>query len=272
MKRKLQHEKSHLMAAKKANVLEMYIYGQIGHSWYDNFVTAADVSQALKDAGHISGINLRLNSPGGSVFEASAIYSLLQSKGVPINVFVDGLAASAAFTVAMVGTTISISEAAMMMCHNAWGMCVGNAADMIRQAELLNQINGVMAGIYAKRSGLALDEVAKLMDAETWLAADEAVAKGFATSIMKPETEDTSAKALVAQWDMSKFARAVPESLKAADDVECTCPCSECVAGDCDDCSDVGCTCDGCDCDQEPIAAAIDYSLYERRLRAAELA
>jgi ATP-dependent Clp protease protease subunit len=275
----LQRVQSRLMATKKANILELFIYGQIGGGYWDEGVTANDVAKALKDAGSITGIKLRINSPGGSVFEGSAIYTLLQSKGVPVDVRVDGIAASAAFTIAMVGTTISISKSAMMMLHNAWGFCMGEASDMLKEAALLGQINGVMAGIYAERSGLDLTEVATMMDAETWLTADEAVAKGFANALMVPDTDEESAKATVAKFDMKMFAKKLPTALQTAPSHQftpttpnsvtgCTCSCGPCVAGDCAGCLDADCDCQ----DDLDASASIDYSQFDHRLRLAELA
>lgn len=264
------YPQSLLMAAKKSSVLEMYIYGRIGRSWSGDGVEAVDVAKALKDAGPITGIKLRINSPGGSVFEGSAIYSLLQSKGVPVDVVVDGLAASAAFTVAMAGTTISIGESAFMMLHNAWGEAVGTANDMRQTAALLDQINGVMAACYAKRSGLDLTRVGAMMDAETYLNASEAIAHGFATKLLAADTASAeTAQQMIAKWDMTQFARQVPDLLRASDDT-CTCPCKECMAGDCDSCSDVDCECASCDCEQE-VAASVDYAMLDRRLRLAAI-
>lgn len=278
---KKQRVHARLMAAKKENILEMFIYGQIGQSWYEDGVTAASVAKELKDAGKIDRIALRINSPGGSVFEGAAIYTQLKAAGVPIEVRVDGLAASAAFTIAMSGDSISVGEAAMMMLHNAWGMAIGEASDMRREADLLEKIGTQMAGIYAKRSGQELAEVQTMMDAETWLTPQEAVDKGFANKVLDGEGE--SAKVAAGHWNMAKFARAIPDSLKADGNIECDCPCPACVGGDCPSCTTADCNYDGCDHEMDPgmsvketpaevIPEPVpDYSMYERRLRLAEL-
>ena len=265
---KPERKASSVQAANKDKVLDIFLYGQVGLSWYEDGVGAADIAAVLASGGEYDRIHLRINSPGGSVFEGSAIYSLLQSSGKPVDVRVDGMAASAAFTIAMVGDTISVNEAAMMMLHNSWGLCIGDADDMEAEAGLLRQINGVMASVYSKRSGLPLADVGLLMKAETWLSAKDAVAKGFATKVADGK-DDGSAKQLASAFNLHRFAREVPKELEADED-DCTCDCPACVADDCASCSHDGCTCAGCECDQG-TNAKLDYSLHERRLRAAAL-
>src|ERR1700690_3809962 len=170
-----QNPKRIFAAVKKNDELELLVYDSIGESWWGAGVTAEAVKQKLNEAGDVSKITLRINSPGGDVFEASAIYSLLTQHKAKVECYVDGLAASAAFTIAMAGDSIHISESAMMMCHNAWGMCMGYAADMQKMTDLLNKISGVMCDIYSQKSGMKADEVQALMDAETWMTAAEAV-------------------------------------------------------------------------------------------------
>ena len=186
-------------AAKKNDTLELRIYDSIGESFWGGGVTAESVKQKLDEAGDVSKIVVRINSPGGDVFEGSAIYSLLSQHKAKVECYVDGLAASAAFTIAMAADTIHVSESAMMMLHNAWGMCVGDASDMEKTAELLDKISGTMRDVYSKRSGQSADEVQALMDAETWLTAEEAVENGFAEDMIERESEEEEdAKALAA--------------------------------------------------------------------------
>ena len=273
--------KSIFHAAKKENVLEMFIYGTVGQSWYDDGVSASDVAKSISEAGKIDRIALRINSPGGSVFEGAAIFTQIKAAGVPIDVRVDGLAASAAFTIAMAGDTIEMGEAAMMMLHNAWGVAMGEADDMRREAELLDKISAQMAGIYANRSGQTLDDVLAMMKVETWLGPQDAVDKGFANNIVKSKPS-SSAKAMAAKFDLSLFARHIPVELQgvSADaSTDCTCPCPSCLLGNCMDCTTVDCAYDGCDHDDdvEEMSAAVepvadpDFSMYDRRLRLAEL-
>lgn len=207
-------------AAKKDSTLELIIYDQIGAGWFSEGVTAKDVKAKLDAAGDVRKIIMRLNSPGGDVFEGSAIYSLLAQHPAEVECFVDGLAASAAFTIAMAADTIHISEAALMMMHNAWGLAMGDASEMRKTADVLDKIGASMRGIYAKRSGKSEDEIQTLMDAETWLTAAEAVDAGFADDVIKSDPEESkAARALAASYDMKAFKK-VPDALKVEPEPE----------------------------------------------------
>jgi ATP-dependent Clp protease protease subunit len=204
--RSSQPPKRMFAAAKKNDELELLVYDSIGESWFGGGVTAEAVKQKLNEAGDVSKITLRINSPGGDVFEASAIYSLLTQHKAKVECYVDGLAASAAFTIAMAADDIHISESAMMMLHNSLGACFGYASDMQAMAELLDKVSGTMRDIYSSKSGMKADEVQALMDAETWMTAAEAVEYGFADDmITRDPSDEEDAKALAASYDLSKF-------------------------------------------------------------------
>lgn len=200
------HPKRIFAAAKKDDTLELLVYDSIGASFWGGGVTAEGVKQKLDEAGDVKKITLRINSPGGDVFEASTIYSLLTQHKADVECYVDGLAASAAFTIAMAADKIHISEAGMMMLHNSLGMCMGYGSDMRAMADLLDKVSGTMRDIYSKRSGMKADEVQALMDAETWMTAEEAVEAGFADDeIQRDPEDDEEAKALAGSYDLSKF-------------------------------------------------------------------
>lgn len=134
-------------------------------------------------------ILLRINSPGGSVIEAQAMYTELrqaQERGQRVTVQIDALAASAASFLAMVGDEITIAENAMMMIHQAWTIAIGNAADMQATADTLRKFDGVLVDQYAARTGQDKQVIADMMAAETWLTAQEAIDKGFADRISTP--------------------------------------------------------------------------------------
>lgn len=125
-------------------------------------------------------LDIHINSPGGSVFEAQAIYSRLADHRSKKIVYVDGLAASAASIVAMVGHKIYIRANANMMIHLPSGFAMGNADDMRTVASALDSVTESMINVYAKRTGLDREEVRSLMAAETWFSPQQAVEKGFA--------------------------------------------------------------------------------------------
>jgi ATP-dependent Clp protease protease subunit len=101
---------------------------------------------------------------------------------------VDGVAASAAATLAMAGDEIIISEGGFMMIHNASGIAMGDAKEMTRMAALLTTVNEEIGKQYADRAKMKLADVLDMMDAETWMTASDAVAKGFADKVAKGQT------------------------------------------------------------------------------------
>lgn len=123
---------------------------------------------------------VRINSPGGDVFDGFAIYNLLKQHPARIKVKVDGLAASAASVVAMAGDEIEIADNALMMIHNPWTMAVGDAETMIETAALLEKVKGSIVTTYKARAKLSEDEIVALMNSETWFDAGGAIEAGLA--------------------------------------------------------------------------------------------
>lgn len=146
-------------------------------------------------------INLRVNSPGGSVFAARAMEQALRAHKGKVVVHIDGLAASAATFVAMAGDEIIMSKGAMFMIHKAWTGMWGNAEDLRKEADLLDKIDGTLADTYAEKTGKDVAAISEWMTAETWFTAQEALDAGFATAIAEAE-----AKALA--WDLSAYENA----------------------------------------------------------------
>lgn len=244
------HVKRMFAAAKKSNELELFVYNTIGEDWYGEGITPQSVANAIKEAGEFSSITVHINSPGGASFDGVAIHNILRQQGVPVNVVVEGLAASAAFTVAMAGDSIKVCDGAMMMLHNAWSFTIGDAKEMRKMADLLDKVSGTMCDVYAKRSGLSAEDVQTLMDAETWLSPQEAVDKGFATEKLETTPEKSKeAAALAAKFDLSKFCAKVPENLKpkAENDNGCQCSCPECEEDECEECSNPNCSDPNCE-------------------------
>jgi ATP-dependent Clp protease, protease subunit len=143
-------------------------------------------------------INLRINSPGGDVFGARAIEQALREHPAEIVAHIDGYAASAATIVMMAADQIIMNQGAMLMIHDAWSLVMGNSSDMIDTAALLEKIDGTIATTYANRTGLKVEDVRALMDAETWFTAEEAVTAKFADSVSdSKQNQQNSAQAHV---------------------------------------------------------------------------
>jgi ATP-dependent Clp endopeptidase proteolytic subunit ClpP len=179
------------------------IYDEIGGHWLFGGVSAVDFVTELSQ---ITGdLEVHINSPGGDVFDGLAIYNSLAQRPGKVTTIVDGLAASAASFIAMAGTTRLICPGAMVMIHEASGVCLGNSADMRETAELLDKVSQNLADIYAARSGRA-DGWRDAMQRETWYTADEAVAAGLADRVAERPVE--GALAAAARFDLSVYAHA----------------------------------------------------------------
>ena len=176
------------VTAQADNEAEILLYDMIAD--FDNekwhITSAKSFIDKIKALGDVKKINLRINSVGGDVFEALAIYNYLKSHKAKIHVYIDGLAASAASVVAMSGKKITMPSNAMMMIHNPSGGVYGNAEDMRDTAEILDKIRDSIANVYITRTGLEREKINSMMDAETWLSAQEAKDMNFCDEISEP--------------------------------------------------------------------------------------
>ncbi|MFC4623838.1 head maturation protease, ClpP-related [Daeguia caeni] len=156
------------------------IFDVIGDDgWTGGGVTAKRISAALRSIGNRDVI-VRINSPGGDMFEGIAIYNLLRAHPAKVTVEVLGWAASAASIIAMAGDDIRMGFGSFMMVHNAWGVVIGNRHDMREAANLFDQFDAAIADIYQARTGMERADIEQLMDAETFMSSEQAVEYGFA--------------------------------------------------------------------------------------------
>lgn len=150
-------------------------------SWWGDEVTPAQFRADL--SAHPGDLTVYINSPGGDVVAGSLIYSMLKEHEGQITVRIDGLAASAASVVAMAGDRVEMAPTAYMMIHNAATIAMGNKADMQAAAEMLAEIDRGIRTAYALKTGKSERELAKMMDAETWMSAAKALEDGFIDAI-----------------------------------------------------------------------------------------
>ena len=155
-------------------------------------------------------VDLRLNSPGGSVFDAVAIHNALKRHEGTVTVWIDGIAASAASYIAMAGDEIVMPENAFLMIHDPSGLVMGTSGDMRAMAEALEKVKGALVQGYAAKSGRTPEEVSALMSAETWLDAADALAQGFADRLIEPVR-------IAARFDIGRFRNAPPELAEAVE-------------------------------------------------------
>ena len=192
--------------ATDPSVLTIFIYEDIGYdACWGTGVGAVSVKEQIDQAGPHEKICVRINSLGGDVFEAVTIYNLLRAQGKPIEICIDGIAASAASVVAMAGDTPpKMGPSTMMMIHNASTGAYGYASDFRKQADVLDKVSKAIAYTYAKITGKSMTEIKAIMDAETWLDAADCIKEGFASGLMQESgMEDRAAQAV----ETSRFAR-----------------------------------------------------------------
>lgn len=153
-------------------------------------------------------INLRVNSPGGSVFAARAMAQAIKEHPARVIAHVDGLAASAASFLVMAADEIVMGEGSFLMIHNAWTVSIGNAADMRREADLLDTIDESLVKTYAKRTTMPKSQIREMMAAETWINAEEAVQTGFANRAVENTLQSAQPQAEAApaaSFDLSTY-------------------------------------------------------------------
>ncbi|MBK5927374.1 head maturation protease, ClpP-related [Rhodobaculum claviforme] len=183
---------------------EVAIYDEIG-------AHGASAKGLLEELGALpdaAPIDLRLNSPGGSVFDAVAIHNALKRHEGTVTVWIDGIAASAASYVAMAGDEIVMPENAFLMIHDPAGLVMGTADDMRAMAEALDKVKGSLVAGYAGRSGRSAEDIAALMTAETWFDARDALDAGLATRLAEPVR-------MAARFDIARFRNAPTELVEA---------------------------------------------------------
>jgi ATP-dependent protease ClpP protease subunit len=161
---------------------ELLLYGPISsQSWWGDEITPKQFAQDLKDLGPIMTLNVRIDSGGGDVFAGVAIHNMIKRSCNNVNVFIDGLAASAASMIAMAGTTITMMSGTMMMIHNPLSTLMGMycSAELRSIADVLDKVKESVSTIYEQKSGKTTEEMSKIMDDETWLTPQDALEMGF---------------------------------------------------------------------------------------------
>lgn len=183
---------------------KIYVYDSIGGEG----IMALDIIKELADAE--GEINVHINSGGGSVSQGIAIYNALKEYNGKVHVKVDGLAASIASVIAMAGDTVTMAEGSLLMVHLPWTMIAGNANDLRKEAEVLDQHKETLIDIYESNSPLGRDEIEAMLAEETWLTAAEAYELGIVTDIAGELKQAASV-------DLDRFNNAPNELLEILD-------------------------------------------------------
>ena len=185
------------------NETTVTLYDEIG-------AFGAGSKEFLADLGKLSGqhIHLRINSPGGSVVEGTAIYNALRRHEGGLTVHIDAMAASMASVIAMAGSPVYMADNALLMIHNPWTVSMGESKDLRKEADLLDKLKVNLRNAYVRKTGINAEEIGAMMDAETWLDAVEAVALGFADAIEEGVAAAATATPEMLRARFDNFAKA----------------------------------------------------------------
>jgi ATP-dependent Clp protease, protease subunit len=191
----------------RSDSTEIFVYDAIG----DFFGVQA--TEFVKEIGAIESenIKLRINSPGGDVFEAKAIASAIRSHPAQITAQIDGLAASAATTVALAADQVHMTEGSFFMIHNAWTMMMGNADELRDMAGVLDKVDDSIVADYHRKTGASEETIVAWMNDETWFNDAEALEHGFVDLVLHHEAPAKN------QWDLSAYEN-TPTKLKLIED------------------------------------------------------
>lgn len=179
----------------------VWLYDFIGRDDFTGTGISAEVF--AKEIRGITAPNilLRINSPGGSVFDARAMFSALQMHPAKKTALVEGIAASAATSIAMAADEVQMVEGALFMIHRSWTVAMGNAEDLVATAALLEKVDAALVSDYAGKTGADEQQIKDWMSAETWFTAEEAKASGFVNEVV-------SGSSASASWDLTPYAKA----------------------------------------------------------------
>jgi len=185
-------------SAKGDTPPEILIFDEID-SWFG--IAAADF---VRDLAKIDApaVTVRINSPGGDVFDSIAIRNALRDHPASITSIVEGIAGSSASFIALAGDEVVMNRNSQMMLHNAWAVAIGDADAMAKTAAMLGKQNANIAAMYAEKAGGTVEDWLAVMAEETWLTDEEAVAAGLADRVA--ETGQDAARA-AARFDLSVF-------------------------------------------------------------------
>ncbi|WP_346207621.1 head maturation protease, ClpP-related [Caldifermentibacillus hisashii] len=186
---------------------KLIIYGDIGESWWGDYITASDVERVLKDL-TTNTLHVHINSYGGDVFEGIAIYNLLKNHKAKVVIHIDGVAASAASLIAMAGDDIISGTGAMIMVHEAWTYAYGNKTDIQKVLNSLIGIDKSIVDIYMTRFTGNRSEMETFVRNETWFTSDEALEFGLVDKVTNDTQDDD-------ETDPDDFKNSVLERIRA---------------------------------------------------------
>lgn len=164
-------------------------------------ITAKDFKRDIAALGESEPLHVHINSDGGEMMEGNEIYNILLAHKGKVRVSIGAIAASMASVIAMAGDEVSIADNGFFMIHNPWTIAMGDAEDLEKSVEILNNLKDTIIKAYSRHTSLSDKEISDLMDEETWMTSEEALADGFVDSIDNKVEEGEEA----VDFDLSKF-------------------------------------------------------------------
>lgn len=193
--------------------IDLYIYGEVegdGYDWWfgdliESETSAKHFKNELAKYPNASQINIYINSQGGSVFEGTAIYNQLKRYPAHKTVYIDGFACSIASVIAMAGDEIIMPKNTMMMIHNMMMSVWGNSKEIRKAADDLDTINAAGRQAYLTKAGEKLSEekLVEMMDAETWLTAEQCIEYGLADKFAEKDADMAKAKEILQKANLN---------------------------------------------------------------------
>lgn len=197
----LARDRQPVSVVHNADSASLYIYDVISADWG---VSALDVVDAIGQATGNTVLNIYINSPGGDVFESRAIMAAIDRFPGKTVAHIDSLCASAATSIALSCDEVNMNQGSLFMVHNASAMVWGDKTAMRDTADLLQKIELSIIKDYTSKTGKPDAEIVSMMDAETWMTADEALANGFVDNVVEAKTKTKNT------WNLSAYAKAPP--------------------------------------------------------------
>lgn len=177
------------------NTADIYIFGDItSWEWLESDVSSYTLARELQSLQNVDHIRVFINSYGGEVAEATAIYNQLRDNPAKVTTICNGFACSAASVIFMAGDERLMNRASRLMIHNAMTGARGNAAQLRKAAEDLESINELSITAYMDKVNISREKLQELMDNETWIKPEDAVEMAFATGIVEDEGGDNASQ------------------------------------------------------------------------------
>jgi len=184
--------KKYYSLVQNEDTTDIYIYGDItSYPWDETDVSSYGLAKQLETV-KAGTINLYINSYGGEVAEGLAIYNSLKRHSAKVNAYCDGFACSIASVIFMAGDERIMSNASLLMIHNAWNFVMGNSVELRKQADDLDVISQAAFNVYKESINIDDADLQTLLDAESWLLPEQCLTMGFATSIINDTASTVS--------------------------------------------------------------------------------